>query len=571
MRVCVWTVAAWSAALATTAVAQNGQGFSLERYEPSPAGQWSFWIDHPRYHPEADLSAGLTLDYAHNPLVLGIERDGEFIEQQSVVEHQLYGHVDIALALVDRLELSLSVPIALYQDGEAGAGVEPADAAVGDPRLGALLRLVGDPMKDAASINLGVRVWIPADGNDANVGDDYARFAPRLVFAGGATSFLWSFTGEFLYRKEASIGALESGPGNSVGSELHLGLALALTDPEHREFAIGPEVAFSTTVVGGEEFDEDYTSTEVLLGGHYKFAEVFMVGLAGGLGALSSPGTPDGRVILRLAYAAEQEKESAPVLPEPPADRDQDGVFDSEDVCPDEHQGDMPDRQRRGCPRPDRDGDGVFDDEDACPDNRGERSDDPSKNGCPPPPDRDGDGVLDDDDACPDVPAGENPDPARNGCPRPDTDGDGVFDDEDQCVDVPKGDNPHPTKTGCPTIKDDAIVVDPIFFKTGKAELLPESIPVLQSVVEVLNTNPDIIKIRIEGHTDNQGRERFNLNLSKRRAKTVLTWLIKQGISRQRLESQGYGQSQPIADNETEEGRATNRRVMFVVVKAEPK
>ena len=574
MRICLWTVAAWSTALATPAFAQTGQGFSLERYEPSPAGQWSFWIDHPRYHPEVDFSAGLTLDYAHKPLVLGIERDdGEFIEKLAVVEHQLYGHVDMALALVDRLELSLSLPVLLFQDGEAAAGVEPGDAAVGDPRLGALLRLAGDPMKDAISLNLGVRVWVPVDGNDSYVGDDYARFAPRLVLAGGATSFLWSATGEFLYRKEASIGTLESGDGNSVGSELHLGLALALTDPDHREFAIGPEVAFSTTVVGGEAFDEDYTSAEVLLGGHYKFAEVFMVGVAGGLGALASPGTPDGRVILRLAYAAEQEQPLSPTIqPDPPpGDRDQDGVLDGEDACPDEHHGPNPDPQRRGCPRPDRDGDGVFDDEDACPDTRGDRSDDPTKNGCPPPPDRDGDGVLDGDDACPDVPAGEHPDPARPGCPRPDRDGDGVFDDEDQCPDLHKGSNPHPSKIGCPTIKDDAIVVDPIFFKTNKAELLPESIPVLQTVVEVLNLNPDIAKIRIEAHADSQGSDKYNLTLSKRRAKTVLTWLVKQNISRQRLESQGYGESQPIADNETEEGRATNRRVMFVVVKADAK
>jgi outer membrane protein OmpA-like peptidoglycan-associated protein len=179
--------------------------------------------------------------------------------------------------------------------------------------------------------------------------------------------------------------------------------------------------------------------------------------------------------------------------------------------------------------------------------------------------------VIDDEDVCPDKPMGANPDPHKNGCPRLDRDGDGVFDDEDQCVDEPKGDKPHPTKTGCPAIKDDAIVVDPIFFKTGKAELLPESIPVLQSVIEVLNLNPDIVKVRIEGHTDDQGRPASNLRLSKRRAKTVLDWLVKNGITRTRLESQGYSQTQPIADNDSEEGRASNRRVMFVIVKGAPR
>ena len=571
LRLCAGIFALGGALHATGASAQTGEGFTLERYEPSPAGNWSFWIDHPRYHPEVDVSVGLTLDYAHKPLVFGIQSGDEFIEEQAVVEHQLYGHADLAIALVDRLELTLSLPVALYQDGDEAVGISASDAGVGDPRLGVLLRIAGDPMQDGISLNAGVRLWVPFDGNDSYVGDDYARFAPRIVLAGGATNFLWSTTAEFLYRKEASIGELQSGPGNTVGSELHFGVALAVTDAKHRIWSLGPEAALSTTIIGGDAFDEDYTSAEILLGAHYKIAETVLLGLAGGLGALHSPGTPDGRAIFRLAYAPEQPEPADPAPVVEVADRDQDGVLDPDDACPDVPQGAMPDPQQRGCPRPDRDGDGVYDDEDACPDNAGERSDDGLKNGCPPPPDRDGDGVIDDEDLCPDKPMGDNPDPSKKGCPRPDSDGDGVFDDEDQCVDEPKGDNPHPTKTGCPTVKDDAIVVDPIFFKTGKAELLPESIPVLQSVIEVLNLNPDIIKVRIEGHTDDQGRPASNLRLSRRRAKTVHDWLIKNGITRTRLESQGYGQTQPIAENDSEEGRAKNRRVMFVIVKANAK
>ena len=86
-------------------------------------------------------------------------------------------------------------------------------------------------------------------------------------------------------------------------------------------------------------------------------------------------------------------------------------------------------------------------------------------------------------------------------------------------------------------------------------------------LVQVLEQNPDIVKIRIEGHTDNQGKPSSNLSLSKRRAKAVMKWLTKAGVDKKRLESNGYGQTQPIADNDTEDGRAKNRRVMFVVVK----
>jgi outer membrane protein OmpA-like peptidoglycan-associated protein len=386
-----------------------------------------------------------------------------------------------------------------------------------------------------------------------------------LVLAGGPKHVLWSFNGEFLYRNKATIGSFANADGSKVGSELHFGGALAYTDAKHEVFAIGPELELATTVIGGQAFDKDYTSLEVLLGGHYKIAHAWLLGLAGGLGALQSPGTPDGRVILRLAYAHDPEEAAPP--PPVPSDRDHDGVLDANDMCPDEASGENPDSDHLGCPLRDRDKDGILDNEDACPDTAGERSDEKDKNGCPPPPDRDHDGVIDDEDQCADTPRGEHPDDARLGCPLLDTDGDGVFDKEDECVDVPAGDNPHPTKRGCPTVKDNAIVVDPIFFKTGKAELLPESIPVLQSVVQVLEQNPDIVKIRIEGHTDSQGKPARNLELSKRRAKAVMKWLVKAGVTRSRLESNGYGQTQPIADNDTEDGRAKNRRVMFVVVK----
>jgi OOP family OmpA-OmpF porin len=564
LRACAIALIA-GAAFSTAARAQSGQGFTLERYEPSPAGQWSFWADHPRFREDLDVTAGLTFDYGHKPLVLGVQQGNDFVEEQAIIEHQVYGHVDFALTLLDRLELSLSLPVLLYQKGDEALGISASDAAVGDPRLGALLRIAGDPLKDAISLSAGVRLWVPIDGNGSNVGDDYARVAPRAVLAGGPGHFLWSANAEFLYRNKASIGTLERGPGNSVGSELHFGAALAYSDLEHVQYAIGPELAIATTVIGGKVFKDEYTGIDVLFGGQYKIARAWLLGLAGGLGALQEPGTPDARVIVRFAYAHDPEP------PPPPApvetDRDHDGVLDKDDMCPDEHHGPNPDYNRAGCPRLDRDHDGVFDDEDACPDTAGDRDDDKAKNGCPPPPDRDHDGVIDDEDQCADTPRGEHPDDAKQGCPLLDTDGDGVFDKDDQCVDVPAGDKPHPTKPGCPTVKDNAIVVDPIFFKTGKAELLPESMPVLQSVVDVMEQNPDITKIRIEGHTDNQGKPARNLELSKRRAKAVLKWLVKAGVSKSRLESNGYGQTQPIADNETEDGRSKNRRVMFVLVK----
>ncbi len=549
--------------MASRASAQN-KGFTLERYEPSAAGQWSFWVDHPEYAPKLAFQAGLTFDYGHHPLVLGIVQNGEFVQEQAVVAHQLYGHVDLGLTLSNRFALSFSLPVALYQAGTATSGITPGGVGVGDPRLGGMVRVFGDALHDALSLHAGVQLWIPAAGSGNHVGDSQVRVSPRVVLAGVVRHFMWSFLTDFTYRNEASIGTLPKGAGNSVGPELHFGGALAYSDlPRH--FAIGPEVMMATVVAGGSAFARDYTSLEVLFGGQYKLHDMFMVGLAGGLGALREPGNPDGRVILRLAYAPEPAREPE-VVPE--ADRDHDGILDPEDDCPDLHHGRMPDPQRPGCPRPDRDHDRVFDDEDACIDDPGLRTHDPQINGCPAPSDRDGDGVIDDEDTCPDLAMGEHPDNDRHGCPLADRDGDGVFDKDDQCPDVPKGDSPHPVKIGCPTVKDDNIVVDPIFFETNRAVLLPASIPVVQSIADIMNAHPEFEKVSIEGHTDDRGKPKTNLDLSARRANAVMKWLASQGVSAARLESHGYGQTRPIADNDSEEGRAKNRRVQFVILKA---
>lgn len=105
-----------------------------------------------------------------------------------------------------------------------------------------------------------------------------------------------------------------------------------------------------------------------------------------------------------------------------------------------------------------------------------------------------------------------------------------------------------------------------IQFAVDSAELVGDGAPVLPDVLRVLETHPEITKVRIEGHTDATGDAAHNEDLSKRRAETVVKWLVGHGIDATRLEAAGYGSSRPIASNETEEGRAQNRRVVFVIV-----
>jgi len=109
------------------------------------------------------------------------------------------------------------------------------------------------------------------------------------------------------------------------------------------------------------------------------------------------------------------------------------------------------------------------------------------------------------------------------------------------------------------------IVLNNIFFEFDEDELLPESIGELNRLLQLLKENPQI-KVEIAGHTDALGSEGYNVKLSLKRADTVSQWLIDHGIDAARIEAKGYGKSQPIADNDTDEGRAQNRRVTFTIV-----
>ncbi len=238
------------------------------------------------------------------------------------------------------------------------------------------------------------------------------------------------------------------------------------------------------------------------------------------------------------------EKSSKVILPKPPADADYDGIPDIDDLCPTE-KGTI-----NGCP--DRDGDLIPDQNDDCPDEPG------TIKGCP---DNDGDNITNKLDSCPDV-AGII---KYNGCPIPDTDGDGINDDEDKC---PKEVGVE-VNNGCPEIKEEIkqkvnYSAQNIFFRFGSATLRSASFRPLNELIKILKDNPTL-KLKIEAHTDSIGIDINNMQLSENRAKAVADYLIKKGISSERITSIGYGETRPIADNSTEKGRSQNRRVEFIL------
>ena len=230
--------------------------------------------------------------------------------------------------------------------------------------------------------------------------------------------------------------------------------------------------------------------------------------------------------------------------PPPPPDTDGDGTIDAEDGCP-LLPGSL---QAGGCP--DRDGDGLRDSLDKCPDQAGRIS----LQGCP---DSDNDGVPDEKDQCPDKVG----DFTTAGCP--DADLDGIRDLEDDC---PVDPGPLSNK-GCPLIKTRGaeeldFQAEHIKFEQGSATLLVASHEVLDEVARILNTYTSF-QLEIIGHTDATGKEESNLQLSQLRAKACMEYLITKGIAASRLQAIGKGESQPIADNLTPEGREKNRRVEF--------
>jgi outer membrane protein OmpA-like peptidoglycan-associated protein len=134
----------------------------------------------------------------------------------------------------------------------------------------------------------------------------------------------------------------------------------------------------------------------------------------------------------------------------------------------------------------------------------------------------------------------------------------------------PKEEPPPPPKPKRVEVTADKIVIrEKIQFDLNKATIKPESNELLGEIVDVFKENTHIKKVSIEGHTDNQGSDAYNQKLSDQRAKSVLDYLVGKGIEAKRLTSKGFGESKPIGNNETEEGKEENRRVEFIITEQE--
>ena len=211
-------------------------------------------------------------------------------------------------------------------------------------------------------------------------------------------------------------------------------------------------------------------------------------------------------------------------------------------------------------PLRDSDGDGVPDVNDRCP---GTPPGQPvDEHGCEFPPDSDGDGVRDDQDACPDTPAGVAVD--SRGCPL-DSDGDGVPDYKDKCPNTRAG--AKVDEDGCYALPEEPITFT-ILFDTDKSDIRADQVATIRRGLELLRQYPTADAV-IEGHADYRGRQAYNQALSERRAASVRDYLVAGGIDADRLSTVGYGETRPVADNDTPEGQQQNRRATTMTVRIE--
>jgi outer membrane protein OmpA-like peptidoglycan-associated protein len=269
-------------------------------------------------------------------------------------------------------------------------------------------------------------------------------------------------------------------------------------------------------------------------------------------------------ILLGLSVTLGRKKDEAP------ADRDGDGILDKNDTCPDEAETVNGYQDEDGCPEKDSDGDGFWDNQDSCPAEAETVNEYKDEDGCPEA-DPDSDGFFDEQDSCPAEAETVNEFEDEDGCPEADPDADRFFDEKDSCPEQPESDNGYKDDDGCPDevpkeVQDFTGTIKGITFDTDKDTIRKSSTKALDQAVEVLKANADI-RIKISGHTDNQGDPTHNLDLSKRRAAAVKQYLVDHGVDAGRIETEGYGSEKPVDTNDTKTGRGNNRRIEFEILR----
>jgi OmpA-OmpF porin, OOP family len=570
-------VAAGSLFLWSPAADAQQQTFHLDRLEVPGAPDDGLVLFRPVTRPETMFYAQLGLGLSINPLrTSDITNYPPALRASptNVISSQFSTYMSAGFELLDRLTLGATFPVAWIQTGgqptfpgSAFGGVSTTNFQTGGPAVGDTRvdgRYVLYRSQDGTqAVGAQLSVFLPTgSGSASNFGGDGSLSAMPMITGEWTPRNLPTLVANLGvdFRHDNSINnpaGNGSGPtqGLGIGDELRWAIG-ALIPIRHGQFRLaatlfGQTGLTSDQTTGNTFFTEQNTpiewNVEVRMKLPVEDSDRWFASVGGGTLVVPGYGAPDFRLVALLGTYWPIEDTSAH-SPDPHA-KIRASIHES---------------------LKDTDGDGIPDDIDACPTEPEDHKDPDPGDGCPSPSDRDGDGIPDQFDKCPDEPEDKDGIQDQDGCPEVDADQDGIPDTKDACPKEPGQPDPDPKKNGCPKfikLEGSTVrVLQQVHFQTGSATILPDSFPMLGELVALLKANPTIKKMRIEGHTDNRGNADYNLDLSKRRAASVLSWLVNDGIDVGRLESEGYGLTRPIETNDTEAGRLANRRVEFKIL-----
>jgi outer membrane protein OmpA-like peptidoglycan-associated protein len=562
---------------AAPAATVEAQGFQLDQFRAAETSNDGFAISSPNDLGHLDFGARLSLDYGLNPLVYEARVGDSGTERYPVVEHQLSANVGLSLGLFDRVVIYAGLPGTLFSQGSDMAPLlNRADGTqVGDPYLGARVRLFGE-RTDVFALGLQLGLTFPlaeaTSPSQTYTGERSVTFVPRLMgeLRVADNRLRIGLNVGARVRESSDLLSLR------VGHELTYGLGITgVLVPDVLDLLVEAYGAtgFESINGNGGFAGRDSSPLEVIGGLRVHPICEMEIGLAGGTGITRGYGSPDFRGVFTIGYAHDPHCRPAPVVEEPPPvlDTDGDGLLDPDDQCPNEPEDRDSFEDENGCPDPDNDQDGVLDVNDGAPMDPEDRDDFEDTDGVPDP-DNDQDGIPDGSDRCPIVAEDRDGFEDEDGCPENDNDQDTVIDPHDNCPLAPG----LPENNGCPrTIRLDTetgtiVILQLVEFATNRDVILDRSFPILEEVRAVLAANPQLSRVRIEGHTDDRGRDAANLDLSRRRAASVMRWLVEHGIAAERFEAWGCGELHPAETNTTADGRQRNRRVEFHILVPAP-
>ena len=578
---------------AQTAVAENltngDSGADTHLFRPPVDSKGFISVNGADIVGHLDFSLGLFLDYGYGIMPVA-EGHGE--EANFLLDHSFQGTLQFDLGLANFMVVGLSLPVVLAGH-EAITDIGPTgqlysvknDFAQGLGFIGAHAKFRIIRPEDGPSVGLAaiVQGGVGVAGTEDLIGEKGGFIWPQVVFeARVAPGGIWrigvngGFRANFggtnaVFGSDANgVPVLESGEfeyGQLVTAGL--GTSIRVVDP----LDIVAET-YSSILVTGEN-DADQRIGAEAIGGLKVFIDGRSFLFLGG-GAGYAPGFQTATARGTVGFVFE------PSI----GDRDGDGFKDDEDDCPDQPEDrdgfedtrDEAPPGQLGCPDPDNDKDGILDVDDQCPNNPEDKDGDEDTDGCPESRDgdRDGDGILDSRDKCPDDPEDKDGFEDEDGCPDLDNDKDGIPDANDACRDDPEDKDGKEDEDGCPETEpqgpviiegNNILIFEKVQFATGSAKILPASDSILEAVSKTLLEHPEFTLIEVQGHADERADDRFNLQLTKDRAKAVMQALVKRGVEAGRVRSMGFGEYCPQDPESNEKAWETNRRVEFKIVR----